>query len=70
MKAIMKPNMFEIVIDFFGEEEGLRTDQGFINLCNRIAGKEVELRFVGPDAFEKVDNIFCLPDCSWDEVKP
>jgi len=33
-----------------------------------IEGKEVELVFVGKDAFEAKDNNYWLPDCLWDAV--
>ena len=35
-----------------------------------IEGKEVELVFIGEDAFEKNDDSIWLPDCLWDEILP
>jgi len=52
------------MISDFGESEGHRYDSDFLALCERIQGKEVELIFIGDDAFEKDDNNYWLtPGC-------
>jgi hypothetical protein len=38
------------------------------NFLKSIEDKEVNLVFIGQDAFEKNDNNWWLPDCLWDEV--
>jgi hypothetical protein len=48
--------------------EGHRTDPDFLELCRRIEGKEVELVFIGGDAFEKEDNNYWLPNSCWTRV--
>jgi hypothetical protein len=68
MKARMKEELMELIDGFFKGKEGHRTDENFIQLCDRIAGKEVELVFIGQDAFEKEDKNYWLPDCCWDEI--
>ena len=68
MKAKIVDNLMDIIDDFFDGEEGHRTDPNFIKLCNRIAGKEVDLLMIEGDAFDKVDNNYWLPNCCWTEV--
>jgi len=65
MKALIVPNLMDVIEDFMGTIEGHRTNPDFIALCNRIAGKEVELKFINGDAFEAIDNNYWLPDCCW-----
>ena len=65
MKAKIVTNLMDTIENFFEGKEGHRTDPEFITLCDRIAGKEVELVFIGQDAFEKLDNNYWLPDCCW-----
>lgn len=62
-KAIIVPDLLDVIDDFFKGTEGHRNDPEFLSLCNRIAGKEVQLKFLGKDAFEVVDNNYWLPDC-------
>lgn len=68
MNARIKGNLLDVIDEFFDGKEGHRTDPKFLALCDRIAGKEVELVFNGLDAFEKHDNNYWLPDCCWDAV--
>jgi hypothetical protein len=69
MRAKIKENLLDVIDDFFDGKEGHRTDPEFLKLCNRIAGKEVDLVFIAEDAFEKEDKSYWLPDCCWDEIK-
>ena len=69
MKAKIVDNLLDTIEDFFGPEEGHRKDPAFLALCDRIQGKEVDLRFVGPDAFEAIDNNFWLPNCCWTSIE-
>ena len=68
MKAKIKKDLLNIIEKEMGEAEGHRTDPEFLKLCDRIAGKEVELVFIGDDAFEKEDNNYYLPDCCWEKI--
>lgn len=70
MKAQIVPNLLDVIDDYFDGEEGHRTDPDFLVLCDRIAGKVVDLRFVAGDAFEFVDNQYWLPNCCWTKLKP
>lgn len=58
----------DIIDDYFGGKEGHRTDPEFQKLCDRIAGQEVDLVFIGEDAFEAIDDNYWLPDCCWEKV--
>jgi hypothetical protein len=62
-KAIIVPDLLDVIDDFFKGTEGHRNDPEFLALCERIAGKEVQLKFLGNDAFEAIDNNYWLPDC-------
>ena len=68
MRAIIKPNLLEVIDDYFEGTEGHKTDPEFLSLCDRIAGNEVDLVFTCGDAFEAIDNNYWLPDCCWDAV--
>lgn len=68
MKAKIVPNLMDVIENYFGSSVGHREDYDFIALCDRIAGKEVNLRFIGNDAFEEVDNNYWLPNCCWEKV--
>ena len=68
MKAKMKTNLIPRytalspdIIDFPDEE----TQRFLLS----IEGRDVELVFIGPDAFEKEDNDFWLPACLWDATE-
>ncbi len=63
MKVRIVNNLMKTSDVFIEGKEGHKTDPEFIKLCNRIAGKEVDLVFIGADAFEKTDNNYWLPDC-------
>lgn len=65
MRARIKVNLLDVIDNFFEGKEGHREDLEFLALCDRIAGKEVELVFVCGDAFEKEDGNYWLPDCCW-----
>jgi hypothetical protein len=64
MKAKMEENLIErykaIMPDEYNEEIGA--------FLKSIEGKEVELRFIGPDAFEVVNDDIWLPDCLWEKT--
>lgn len=68
MKAVIKNNLLDLIDDFFDGKEGHRENQEFLALCDRIAGKEVNLVFIGKDAFEEIDNNYWLPDCCWEAL--
>ncbi len=68
IRARIVDNLMDVIDDFFQGKGGHRTDPEFKALCDRIAGKEVDLVFVGDDAFEAIDNGYWLPDCCWTEV--
>lgn len=63
MKAIMRDNLVERYKAVMPEEY----DAEIGAFLRSIEGKEVELRFIGTDAFEVNDNNIWLPDCLWDE---
>ena len=69
MKAKIVDNLMDVIDEFFEGKEGHRNDPKFIELCERIAGQEVELVFTAGDAFEEKDNNYWLPDCTWEPVK-
>jgi len=58
------------VIEAEMPDEGHRGDEVFEALCKRIQGKEVELRFIGDDAFEAIDNNYWLPRCCFTPIEP
>ncbi len=68
MKARMVDNLLQKMEEFFGKEEGHRNDPVFMELCSRISGNEVELVFMGSDAFEKNDKNYWLPSCCWTPI--
>lgn len=65
MRAIIAENLLDLIEKEMGEIEGHRTDTEFLALCDRIAGKEVDLVFIGGDAFEAIDNNYWLPNSCW-----
>lgn len=69
MRAKIKENLLDVIDAFFDGKEGHRTDPEFLALCDRIAGKEVDLVFLAQDAFEANDRNYWLPDCCWDSVQ-
>jgi hypothetical protein len=69
MRAKIVPNLMDVIDDFFDKKEGHRDDPVFIELCNRIKGKTVELVFIGGDAFEAEDRNYWLPEVCYTEVK-
>jgi len=64
MKAKMRSNLIErykkIMPAGYTDELG--------QLLKSIESKEVDLVFIGGDAFEKQDNDWWLPDVLWDEI--
>lgn len=68
MKAKIVFNLMHVIENYFGRSYGHRDDSDFVALCDRIAGKEVDLRFIGNDAFEEIDNNYWLPNCCWEKV--
>ena len=70
MKARVAENLIDKIDAFFQGAEGHRTNPDFLNLAKRIAGQEVDLIFIGRDAFEKEDYNYWLPDCCWEAVTP
>lgn len=68
MRVKIVDNLMEVITDFFSGGYNHASDPEFIKLCDRISGKEVNLIFVGNDAFEEQDNNYWLPDCCWDEI--
>jgi hypothetical protein len=69
MRARIVDNLLDTIDEFFGGAEGHRDDPKFLELCNRIEGREVDIVFNGKDAFEKEDNNYWLPECCWTIVK-
>jgi len=65
MKAKMKNGLTDLYLENMPEE----FDEEVRDFLNTIDGKEVELVFIGKDAFEKEDNNFWLPEFLWDEIK-
>lgn len=68
MRAKIVDNLLDVIEQEMGKAEGHRYDKDFLALCERIAGKEVELRFVCGDAFEVEDDNYWLPQCCWTPV--
>ena len=68
IRARIREDLLDTIDGFFGHKEGHKDDREFLALCERIAGKEVDLVFIGDDAFEAIDNNYWLPDCCWTEV--
>jgi len=64
-KAFIYPNLLERIEKYFEGKEGHRNDPCFLSLVNRFAGKEVNLKFIGPDAFEEIDDNYWLPECCY-----
>jgi len=65
MRAKIVDNLLDVIDEFFEGKEGHREDPKFLALCERIAGKEVELRLLFGDAFEVIDFNYWLPECCW-----
>ncbi len=65
MRARIVENLLDVIEHEMGSVEGHRNDPVFLELCERIAGKEVDLVFIGSDAFEAIDNNYWLPECCW-----
>jgi hypothetical protein len=69
IRARIKDDFLNIIDDYFDEKENHRIDQEFLSLCDRIAGKEVDLILLDGDAFEKNDDNYWIPECCY-EVMP
>jgi len=68
MKAKICDNLLETIDTYFNGKEGHKTDKKFLMLCERIQGKEVDLIFIGTDAFEAIDDNYWLPNCCWKPI--
>lgn len=68
MKARMRTDLIEKAKAVFTDP--LDMDTEYKDFLKSIEGKEVDLIFIGGDAFEKNDNNFWLPNCLWDEIIP
>lgn len=66
MKARMRADLIERAKAVFTGPHEL--DAEYKDFLKSIEGREVELVFIGKDAFEKYDDNFWLPDCLWDEL--
>lgn len=76
IRARIVPDLLDKIEDFFRRNDFYeiggarhRHDPKFRALCDRIAGKEVDLIFIGDDAFEAIDNNYWLPNCCWENVE-
>ena len=67
MRAKMRDNLIPRYIGLSPDVVDYPDEETIIFLKS-IENKEVELVFSGPDAFEKNDNNYWLPDCLWDEI--
>jgi hypothetical protein len=67
-KVKIVDNLMDVIDDFFEGKEGHRTDEKFIELANRIQGKEVEIYFVAGDAFEVIDHNYWIPERCFTEL--
>ena len=67
MKAMMKDNLVERYTALSPRTVD-HPDEETRKFLTSIQGKEVELVFIGPDAFEINDNDLWLPDCLWDAI--
>lgn len=68
MRAKIVENLVDVIDDFFEGTEGHKEDEQFLALAERISGKEVDLVFIGDDAFEIIDNSYWLPNCCWKPI--
>lgn len=68
IRARMKDDLLRRLDEFFGQMQGCRSDEKLRALCERIKGKEVTLVFTGDDAFEREDDNYWLPDCTWEPI--
>lgn len=66
--AYIFPDLMNQIEEFFGKNEGHRENKDFICLCNRIAGKKVNLKIQNGDAFEIHDDNFWIPDCCFEVI--
>lgn len=67
MKARIVENLREVLECLMPLED--YSGEDFKKLVERIQGKEVDLIFVGPDAFEALDKNYWLPSECWTEVR-
>lgn len=67
--AKIHDNFVELMENHFRDELSDQDKEELRILADRIAGKVVELTFIGKDAFEKIDDNWWLPDCTWEPVK-
>jgi len=69
MRALIVEDLLETITEYFDNETDYKNDPIFMELCNRISGKEVDLVFTLGDAFETIDDNYWLPNCCWEEVE-
>jgi len=50
------------------DPEELMNDPDFLALCERIQGKVVTVKFIGPDAFEAEDDNYWIPETCWEPI--
>jgi hypothetical protein len=62
----MKENLVELMEAEFGAQN---IDIESYRFYRSIAGEEIELVFSGPDAFEKSDSNYWLPNQTWTEIR-
>jgi len=70
MKARIVDNLkdtIESCFDRLGDKE-VYSETDFLELCDRIQGKVVDLVFTSGDAFEAIDNNWWLPEKCWTEI--
>lgn len=67
-RALIVPNLLDVIEEYFKADSLHRLEPEFLALCDRIQGKEVDLTFIGEDAFEWNDNNWLLPACCWSKV--
>jgi hypothetical protein len=68
VRAYIYPDLMDRIDLHFGGYGGHRDDPEFKRLCDRIAGKTVDLVFIGGDAFEAEDYNYLLPERCWKGV--
>jgi hypothetical protein len=69
MRARIVDNLLDAIELALGDNQGHRSDAEFLELCERIQGKEVNLVFTCGDAFEEIDNSWWLPESCWTAIE-
>lgn len=68
MKARICEDLFSMLTTDYPDEYDDSSRAALLELSDRISGQIVELRFVGDDAFEVIDDNFLLPPRTWQPV--